>query len=294
MSKNFPAPKVILITGTSSGFGMLTAARLASSGHHVFATMRDLAKKDLLLAEVKKRGGKLNLLPLDVTSRESMQSVVAMIAESFGYLDVLINNAGYGLGGFFEDLTEEEIRRQMETNFFGVQNVTRQAIPLLRSRKAGKILNISSIAGLQSSPCFGAYNASKWALEGFTESLRYELKFFGIDVFLIEPGTYKTKIFHENAQYAKNFFNPSSPYYHLSQRLYTKIMNYLDQCRRDPEEVAILIEKLIMAQNPPFRNIPDSQTRWHSRVKRWLPFSIYSWIVWKILFNEVKKPDEET
>ena len=113
-------------------------------------------------------------------------------------LDCVVNNAGYGIGGAFEDLTQEEIREQMETNFFGVQNVIREALHLMRNRGEGRIINISSVSGFSASPCFGAYNASKWALEGFSESLRYELKPFGIKVLLIEPGIYKTKILTEN------------------------------------------------------------------------------------------------
>ena len=195
-------PKVILITGSSSGFGMLTAVRLAQAGHRVIATMRDLNSSGALLDEGKKSGHEIETFQLDVTNKRSIRDTVRNVAAKHGYIDVLVNNAGYGIGGFFEDLTDEEIRAQMETNFFGVQNVTREVIPVMRQRRSGKIINISSIAGLSAAPSFGAYNASKWALEGFSESLRYEMKIWGIDVCLIEPGTYKTKIFYENARYA--------------------------------------------------------------------------------------------
>ncbi len=281
-------PKVILITGCSSGFGFLTAARLAASGHYVFATMRDLSKKEALFEEVDRRHGKINLLPLDVTSQESIRSAVKSIAGQHGTIDVLVNNAGYGIGGAFEDLSDEDIRRQMDVNFFGVQNVTRQVIPLMRSRKSGRIINISSLAGIQASPCFGAYNASKWALEGFSESLRYELKSFGIDVLLVEPGTYRTPIFYANARYAQNFHNPSSPYYSLNQFLLKKVMTHLDRCRKNPENVATLVEELISAANPSFRNHPDFEAKAIYLLRKILPFGVYERMMKSFLLSGFK------
>lgn len=270
-----PAP-VVLITGCSSGFGLLTAARLATQGHHVIATMRDLNKQNGLRSEVNRRGGQVDILRLDVTDQYMIRETVSWISSKYGYVDVLVNNAGYGIGGFFEDLTQEEIRAQMEVNFFGAQNMTRAVIPLMRQRRRGKIINISSVAGFSTSPAFSAYNASKWALEAFSESLRYELRFFGIDVLLVEPGTYQTKIFYENAHYAANFDNPQSPYYLMSRHLKKKVMAYVKDCRKDPEEIGIMVEKLIRAKNPPFRNIPDMEGQILYILRRCLPFRVYS------------------
>ena len=281
--------KVILITGTSSGFGMLTAARLASVGHQVFATMRDLNKKNALLDEVSKRGGTLQTLQLDVTQPDSITSAVDKIIKESGFIDCLVNNAGYGIGGFFEDLSDEEIRRQFEVNFFGVQNVTRAVVPFMRERRRGKIINISSIAGLHASPAFSAYNASKWALEAFSESLRYEMKFFGVDVLLVEPGTYPTKIFYDNARYARNFSNPQSPYYPISKFLAQKVRHYVDHSRKDPETIARLVETLINAKNPSFRNIPDVEARVFYYLRKMVPFRMYSWLVSTMLFKDFKE-----
>jgi NAD(P)-dependent dehydrogenase (short-subunit alcohol dehydrogenase family) len=280
------SPKVILITGTSSGFGLLTAAHLSSKGHKVYATMRDLRKKDLLLSEVKKAGGDVTVLPLDVTHKDSIINVTREIASDHGYLDVLVNNAGYGVGGFFEDLTDEEIRQQMDVNFFGVQNVTRQSIPLMRARKAGTIINISSIAGVNASPAFGAYNASKWALEGFSESLYHEMKLFGIRVCLIEPGTYRTKIFFDNARYAKNFDNPDSPYYTLSQHLKKTVLDYVKKTDKDPKRIAWLVEKLMNSNHPSFRTLPDIESKFLVTMRRILPFRIYASIIEKTLYHD--------
>lgn len=280
--------KIVLITGCSSGFGLHTSAHLASKGYRVIATMRNLEKQSALLSEVHRRGGKVEILQLDVTDKESIKSAIKHVAATYGYVDVLVNNAGYGIAGFFEDLSEEEIRANMETNFFGAQNVTREIIPLMRQHKQGKIINISSVSGFSTSPAFGVYNASKWALEAFSESLRYELRFFGIDVLLIEPGTYKTKIFYENAQYAQNYDNPDSPYFALSQHLKNKVQDYVADCHKDIEEIPALIEKLIRARNPSFRNIPDIESKILYFLRKFLPFSIYSWIIRTALFGDLK------
>lgn len=280
-------PKTILITGTSSGFGLLTAARLASRGHRVIATMRNISKQGPLLDEVKRRGGTVEIVPLDVTDKSSINNAIEDIATKHGFVDVLVNNAGYGIGGFFEDLTEEEIRQQMETNFFGVQNLTRAVIPMMRARRSGKIINLSSVAGFSASPAFSAYNASKWALEGFSESLRYEMAFWGIQVLLIEPGTYKTPIFQDNARYAKHFDNQTSPYYPASQHLRAKVMEYVNDCHKDPENVAALVEKLINASNPPFRNIPDIESQLMYTLRKFLPFRLYSATITQSLFKGI-------
>lgn len=285
------SPKVILITGCSSGFGLRTAVYLAKKGHYVIATMRDLSRSGGLVDEVKRENKTVDLYQMDVTNKRAIKDIVRQVAAKYGYIDVLINNAGFGLGGFFEDLADEEIRNIMETNFYGVQNVTREVIPCMRQRKSGKIINISSIAGLSASPSFGAYNASKWALEGFSESLRYEMKIWGIDVCLVEPGTYKTKIFYENARVAKNFENQDSPYYPISKFLEKRIRNYVDGCNKDLEDIPRLIEKLINSQKPPFRNIPDFETKILYSLRRLLPFSLYSLIVFKTVFSGFKFPE---
>ncbi|MCK5082696.1 MAG: hypothetical protein KAR31_07295, partial [Candidatus Omnitrophica bacterium] len=119
----------------------------------------------------------------------------------------------------------------------------------------------------------------------FSESLRYELKFFGIDVLLVEPGTYRTNIFHENSHYADNYDNPESPYYPVSQYLKKKVMEYVEDCHKDIEDVPLLIEKLIRAANPSFRNIPDIESKLLYIFRRVLPFSVYSWIIRKVLFS---------
>jgi NAD(P)-dependent dehydrogenase (short-subunit alcohol dehydrogenase family) len=277
--------KVILITGTSSGFGLLTAARLASKGHFVYATMRDITKQQPLLDEVAARGGQVLVRGLDVTKPETITKVVNDIKERHSHIDVLINNAGFGLGGFFEDLTEEEIRQQMEVNFFGVQNVCREVIPLMRQHKKGLIINISSIAGQTGTPSLGAYNASKWALEGFSESLFHELHPFGLRVVLVEPGSYPTKIFRDNARYGKNFNNPESPYYEFSQRLKIFVERHLQHSNKNPEDVAQLIERIVYTPRPHLRYVSDFSSWLRIVVGRLIPASLYSFIFQKTIYK---------
>ncbi|HOY10366.1 MAG TPA: SDR family NAD(P)-dependent oxidoreductase [Candidatus Omnitrophota bacterium] len=284
MAQTIPTQsRTILITGCSSGFGLLTAARLASKGHTVIATMRNLDKQGPLLEECQRRNTTVHIMPCDVTDRLSVHNCFKEVGARYGSMDVLVNNAGYGIAGFFEDLTDEEIRAQMDTNFFGVLNVTREAIPFMRPQKHGKIINISSVSGFSTGPCFSAYCASKWALEGFSESLRYELKPFGVDVFLIEPGTYKTKIFYENGRYAKQFHDPASPYCEMSAYMEKKVKAFVNDSYKDPEDIAILVEKLIHSKSPSFRNRPDIETQALFLLRKFLPFRLYAFLINKAI-----------
>lgn len=280
-------PLVILITGCSSGFGLLSAARLAASGHRVHATMRDLNKRDPLDVEVRHRHAEKNLYvhQMDVTDPASVKRAVLEIVNSDGVIDVLINNAGFGMGGFFEDLSDEDWRKQYDANFFGVLNVTREVLPVMRPRRSGRIINISSVSAFSGSPSLGAYASSKWALEGFSESLYMEVKPFNIDVILVEPGSYRTKIFTDNARYAKEFNNENSPYFPMSQRIKEFIAQHVRHSRRDPEDVAKVIADLVTAKNPRFRNIIGFQSKLRCWLVRHIPFEFYAHIVSKILLQ---------
>ena len=276
--------KIILITGCSSGFGLLTAARLATRGHIVWATVRDLARKAPLVKELAKRNTQAVIRELDVTKPATIKNVVEEIQKMHGRIDVLINNAGYGIGGFFEDLSEEDIRRQMEVNFFGVQNVCREVIPLMRQRLQGKIINISSISGQVATPCLGAYSASKWALEAFSESLYFELGLWGISVCLVEPGSYPTNIFTHNAHYAKNFDNAQSPYFPFSQKMKNMLQQSISKLNRDPEDVARLIEKIIHKSHPRLRYVSDFSSWARVMMQKILPSRLTASIFRRVFY----------
>ncbi len=287
---------VILITGCSSGFGLLTAARLAASGHIIYASMRDLAKQEALLAEASRRGCDVQVLQLDVTDRDSIRAAIECIEREQERLDVVVNNAGYGIGGFFEELSEAEIREQFDTNFFGAQAVTRAALPLLRRTAAQgehrtKVINISSIQGLAPLPMMGAYSASKFALEGFSEGLYFELQPFGVDVVLVEPGAYQTAIFTKNRRLAAGMGAEDSPYARFSQRLLAMGEDLIASGRGagDAEEVARLIERIVNHPRPRLRYLVGAAARKRYLIRRILPFKWYHRLVLHKAFGPLQK-----
>jgi short-subunit dehydrogenase len=183
------APRIWFITGCSTGFGREIAQQALAQGDKVIATARKIEHiQDL----EKKYPQTAKALPLDVTNKTMVEDTVQKGLEAFGHVDVLVNNAGYGLSGTIEEVSEKEIRDQFETNVFGVLNITKALIPTLRQQGSGHILNISSLAGRIGMPLLGIYNGSKFALEGISESLAKELSPFGIKVTIVEPGGFAT------------------------------------------------------------------------------------------------------
>ena len=181
--------KVWFITGASKGFGREWADAALERGDEVAATAR---RPETLDALVDAYGDAVLPIRLDVTERDAGFDAVKRAADHFGRLDVVVNNAGYGHFGMVEELTEDDVRSQMETNFFGALWVTQAALPIMRTQGSGHIIQVSSIGGISAFPTVGAYHASKWALEGFSQSLAQEVAGFGIHVTLVEPGGYST------------------------------------------------------------------------------------------------------
>ena len=181
--------KTVLITGASSGIGKETALYFHGKGWNVVATMRNPGSCRM------EEGPRLALVHLDVTDLASIRKALSYAKEKYGKVDSLINNAGYGLAGPFESYSDEQIRRQFDTNVFGLMAVTKEVIPLFRAQGGGTIINIASMGGRISFPLYSAYNASKWAVEGFSESLMYELAQFNIKVRVIEPGVVMTDFY---------------------------------------------------------------------------------------------------
>ena len=187
--------KTVLITGTSTGFGKDAASALAEAGHHVFATMRDVNGHSRAAAQELRSNG-ITVLELDVTSEASVEAAFNELArKGAGKLDVLINNAGLFAAGLSETYTPEQMREMFDVNVFGIQRVTRAALPQMRKRKSGLIINIGSILGRVTIPFIGLYGASKHAVEAMTETYRYELSQLGIDVVLVQPSAYPTKLY---------------------------------------------------------------------------------------------------
>lgn len=242
----------VLITGTSSGIGQATAVVLASRGWRVFATMRNLQKRSGLEQALQAAGAhdKVQIEELDVTSVASTQTATASIlARTGNTLDAVVHNAGVAAAGALEDVPESELRRVMETNFFGVLGLTRTLLPTFRAQKAGRIVIVSSEAAFYGQPTNAIYCASKWAIEGWAESVAYELEPFGIDVVLIEPGPYRTEIWESTPR-----LQPAeSPYRNWAQQVFRAADTHAARMSRDPKEVGLVIAGALEARRPRFR-----------------------------------------
>jgi short-subunit dehydrogenase len=190
--------KVILITGASSGIGRETAKLFQTKNWKVAATMRSPEK-----AEDLRKIADVECFQLDVTDSDSIKSAIAETIEKFGRIDAVVNNAGYGLIGAFEAATEDQIEKQFQTNVFGVMNVCREILPYFREQKRGIIVNVASVGGRITFPISSLYHATKWAVEGFSESLQYEVEQFGIRIKIIEPGPIKTDFYDRSMELTK-------------------------------------------------------------------------------------------
>jgi NAD(P)-dependent dehydrogenase (short-subunit alcohol dehydrogenase family) len=238
--------KTWFITGTSKGFGRIWAEAALGRGDTVVATARDLRTLEPLAA---KFGDRVLCLPLDVTSRDAAYASVRRAHERFGRLDVVVNNAGFGLFGMVEEVTEAEARRQMETNFFGALWITQAALPILRAQRSGHILQVSSIGGVQAFPSLGLYHASKWALEGLSQSLQAEVKGFGIRVTLIEPTGYETDWGGPSAVRSQ----PMREYDGVRESLDRAFGPIRSNPRGKPEATARVVLELVDMPDPPLR-----------------------------------------
>lgn len=279
--------KVVSVTGCSSGFGFLTALKFARNGWQVFAGIRNLESAGAKeLWEIKKKENlSLEILPLDVTSQLSVEEAVGMAVRKAGRIDVLVNNAGFGYLGPVEDFTIEEVKSQYETNVFGVLRMVKAVVPIMRKRSSGLIVNLSSISGLVSFPLFGVYSSSKFALETLSESLRFELKPFGVDVVLLEPGSFFTR-FAQNRRHPKAFGREDSPYRKLAENFFRRYQKTHDKARAsfiskaaDPQKVADLIYGIAQQKNPGFRHLVGGDAYFSYFIRKILPFGLWEWFL---------------
>ena len=249
---------VAVVTGSSSGIGFETALLLARSGFHTYATMRNLEKSKNITEIANTEKLPLQVVQLDVNDDISVKNAIDKIvaAAENKRIDVLVNNAGYGLFGSLEDISIEEIKAQFETNFFGVIRVTQQVLPIMRKQNSGggTIVNVSSVGGRIGVPILSAYQSTKFALEGLSESMSYELEPFGIRVVIIEPGFIRTNIVNSSTP-AEKALDPKSPYFPLMQKVknYFKSMMENASSSSPPEEVAKVILQAITSKNPQLR-----------------------------------------
>ena len=239
--------KVAVVTGTSSGIGFETALALARDGYHTYATMRNTAKSNKIKELGQKESLKISVLELDVDDEDSIKTTIKKILDEKQSIDVLVNNAGWGLWGCVEDVSIDEFKAQFDTNFFSIIRLIQEVGPAMRKQGSGKIVNISSVAGRIGFPASPAYISSKFALEGLSESLRLEMSPFGVDVIIIEPGVIKT-----------NFLNPvklakksesDTPYRDITARVVSGV-KMMAEMGTPAKEVADTIVKAIKDEKP--------------------------------------------
>ena len=245
-------PRVVLITGASSGIGKVCAEHLHRRGYQVYGTSRRAPKYPDGLATITTQPGTFHLVPMDVTSDESVEQGIQWILNQEGRVDIVVNNAGYGLAGALEDTRLEEAKAQVETNFFGIVRVCQAVLPGMREQGGGYIINISSIGGLVGIPFQSLYSASKFAVEGLTESLRIEVKPYRIKVILIEPGDFKTNI---TINRCKTETSELSSAYHSE---FTKALGVMEADEMNgptPERISNLLERIITTKSPRLRYV---------------------------------------
>lgn len=248
--------KIAVVTGSSSGVGLETSLALARNGFHTYATMRNIegggAKQ---IAEVAKNENlPLEIIQLDVNSDKSVTDAINRIAKEKDRLDIVVNNAGYDLMGALEETSIDEIKAQFETNLFGAVRVMQRVIPIMREQKSGKIVNITSLGGRISFPLNSAYHATKFALEGLSESIQYELEHFGIRIIIVEPGGVGSN-FLKNLKWALKASDPSNSPYRSIQTSMLEFFKQWAQNLTHPSEVAKVILKAVTSDNPDFRYV---------------------------------------
>ena len=259
--------KIIFITGASTGIGKASAEYLTKQGHTVFGTSRYPGSYP------KPEGYKI--LQMDVTDIESVQSAINQIVEDKGKIDVLINNAGFGLAGTMEDTSIGKAKEQFETNFFGTVRLIKSVLPIMRKQNSGLIINISSIGGLIGLPYQSMYSASKFAIEGLTESLYKELHSTKIKIILVEPGDFKTR-FTEKREIPKNA-NQSNAFQNTLH-----IIENDENSGQDPILIGKLIDKIINNPNPRLRyTVGAFNQKLAAFLKRILPNRLFDWIIMK-------------
>jgi NAD(P)-dependent dehydrogenase (short-subunit alcohol dehydrogenase family) len=257
--------KVWFITGTSKGFGRVWAEAALARGDRVAATARDIKT---LQPIAERYGGQVAAITLDVTDKAAVGAAVSETIKRFGRIDVAVNNAGYGLFGTIEEVSEAEARAQIETNFFGALWVSQAVLPQMRAQNSGHIIQVSSIGGVNAFPTIGLYHASKWGLEGFSQSLAGEVAGFGIKVTIVEPGGYATEWGGPSAKHATPI-----PAYDGARAARASFRS--TSVPGDPDATGPAILKLVDAEDPPLRiffgsgGLPMTRAEYARRIETW-------------------------
>jgi len=279
------ARKSVLITGASSGLGLETALYLASHDYHVYASVPHPSHMEAVATAAKSRDVHVRLLVLDVTDPIGIQSAVETMVKECGGIYGVVNNAGIGLRGFFEDLSDKEIRQLFDVNVLGVMAVTRAVLPYMRIARKGRIVIIGSAGGRIASMTISAYCAGKFAVEGFGEALALETSLLGLHVSLIEPGLVMTPHFTVNRGRAKAALNPQSPYYAWFVQHEEMVDNIIKKNRITPTDVAKTVKKALEQNRPRLRYVVGWRARLLISFRKHLPGELFD----RIYFRELKR-----
>ena len=274
--------KIAIVTGSSSGIGLLTAIELAKNGFKVVASMRDPERRTRLVeaAAAANITGPLDIRRLDVTDFDAIPGFVEQVVRDYGRIDVLVNNAGFAVAGFAEDMKLDEIRLQFETNFFGQVALTQAVLPTMRRRRSGHIIMVSSISGLHGALSISSYSASKFALEGWSESLRLEVNALGIKVVLVEPGSFQTDIWTRNVLIGQKSLDGSSPNRARGEKMKEAVQKIR---KRDPIEDARLITRIAEDPDPRLRYLVGPDAHIQLWLKRALPWKWHEGLLARLL-----------
>jgi len=271
-----PDCRTVLITGASSGFGLLTSVTLAKRGWYVLATMRDVNRREKLESAAREAGvpGRIEVHALDVTRADQITELAELVSGRGEPLHALVNNAGFAVPGFAEEVSDAELRDQFDTNFFGAAAVTRAILPQMRRQGFGCVVMVSSISGRTGFPGVSSYVASKFALEGWTETLRYEMAALGIKVAIVEPGSFDTDIWTRNAKVTAKMSDAASP----NVARLAQWQNRIDESaknRASPQKVADLIACILDAREPKLRYVIGRDAHMALLMRKVLPASVF-------------------
>lgn len=281
---------VVLITGCGSGFGFLSALTFSRNGVRTFASVRNLHSDGVkkLHKIVQDEKLPIEILELDVTNDLSIKKAIEFIKRKVNRIDILVNNAGFGYLGPIEEFSIDEIKEQYETNIFGTIRMIKAVIPIMRENKKGLIINFSSINGLVPFPLYGIYGSSKFAIEALSETLRFELSAFNINVCMIEPGSFLSK-FAKNIRHPQGMAKKDSPYNKLTKRFFSKYHKAHDKALEKkglhtllhPQKVADLIYRISLKDKPKLRYRIGLDAHIYFFTKRLVPHFVWEWLLHK-------------
>ena len=281
--------ETVLITGSSTGLGLETALYLSEQGFRVYATMRDIGQQAELLDEAARRRVDLEVLPLDVNDPDSIDLAVSRILDETGEIFGLVNNAGIGLRGCFEDLSDAEIRQVFEANVFGTMAVTRRVLPAMRAAGRGRVITVTSVGGRIATFGLSAYCSTKFAQEGFAESLALELAPFGLHSILVEPGMIKTSRWTVNRGTAAHALDSESPYSEMFRRHEAISDQFVDSRRTRPVDVARTIHRALTARRPRLRYVVGRPAAAAISLRRHLPGELFERLYFGSLLRRIAR-----